>query len=142
MKKLNWERLTVRSAIKSQVIFAFWLVLSYYLLEDKRRDEVINFLFLYYILYYVNKSNFSDNRLRCIQCLHHILMLSVIYYWTVKRQHGIYLFIQDTKLDPCNDNEITIKSVLIIKNDNARFLLTPRYGRLMWCKTFLKNAFI
>ena len=96
---------------------AFWLVLTYDLLEDRRIDDVnIKTLFLYIlILYYIKQ---IDSKLPCICsvidhrghqnvvrtsvthsaaprvplfCSYHILMSSVIYYWTDAWQLRIYL---------------------------------------------------
>ena len=49
---------------------AFWLVLTYDILEDRRIDDVI---------------------IKTFFCSYHILTSSVIYYWTDARQLGIYL---------------------------------------------------
>ena len=92
---------------------AFWLVLTYDLLEDRRIDDVIIKTFL--ILYYIKQ---IDSKLLCVCsvidhrgrqnvvrtsvthlaaphvplfCSYHILMSSVIYYWTDTQQLGIYL---------------------------------------------------
>ena len=96
---------------------AFWLVLTYDLLEDRCIDDVnIKTLFLYIlILYYIKQ---IDSKLPCICsvidhrgrqnvvrtsvihsatphvpffCSYHILMSSVIYYWTDAWQLRIYL---------------------------------------------------
>ena len=96
---------------------AFWLVLTYDLLEDRRIDDVIiKTLFPYIlILYYIKQ---IDSKLPCvcsvidhrgcqnvvrtsvthsaaprvpIFCSYHILTSSVIYYSTDARQLGIYL---------------------------------------------------
>ena len=103
--------------IISSVMHAFWLVLTYNLLEDRRIDDVtIKTFFLYIlILYYIKQ---IDSKLLCICsaidhrghqnvvrtsvthlaaprvllfCFYHILTSSVIYYWTDARQLGIYL---------------------------------------------------
>ena len=55
---------------------AFWLVLTYDLLEDRRIDDVIK--------------TFAAPRVPLF-CSYHILTSSVIYYWTDARQLGIYL---------------------------------------------------
>ena len=84
---------------------AFWLVLTYDLLEDRRIDDVIIKTFL--ILYYLKQ---IDSKLPCVCsvidhrgrqnvvrtsvplfCSYHILTFSVIYYWTDAQQLGIYL---------------------------------------------------
>ena len=97
---------------------AFWLVLTYDLLEDRRIDDVIIKTFFspyILILYYINQ---IDCKLPCVCsvidhrgrqnavrtsvthsaaphvplfCSYHILTSSVIYYWTDARQLGIYL---------------------------------------------------
>ena len=94
-------------------MYAFWLVLTYGLLEDRRIDDVIIKPFFNYLLYKTNRfqvvmrlfrnrsqmtskcgKNISD-RLSCTSCAtffsYHILMSSVIYYWTDAQQLGIYL---------------------------------------------------
>ena len=99
--------------IISSVMHAFWLVLTYDLLEDRCIDDVIIKTFL--ILYYIKQ---IDSKLPCVCsvidhrgrqnvvrtsvthsapprvplfCSYHILTLSVIYYWTDAWQLGIYL---------------------------------------------------
>ena len=59
--------------IISPVMHTFWLVLTYYLLEDRRIDD--------------------DSACVPLFCSYHILTSSVIYYWTDARKHGIYLLI-------------------------------------------------
>jgi len=54
----------------SSIMHAFWLVLSYDLLEHQWHTQLI-----------VPCATF---------CSYHILTSSVIYYWTDARQHGIY----------------------------------------------------
>ena len=104
---------TIMYYIISSVMYAFWLVLTYGLLEDRHIDDVIIKPFFNYLLYktirfqvvmrlFHNRSqmtskcgkNISD-RLSCTSCAtffsYHILMSSVIYYWTDARQLGIYL---------------------------------------------------
>ena len=93
--------------IISSVVHAFWLVLTYELLEDRRIDDVI--------IYYIKQ---IDSKLRCVCsvidhrgrqnvvrtsvthsaaprvplfCSYCILTSSVIYYWTDAGQLGIYL---------------------------------------------------
>ena len=93
---------------------AFWLVLSYDLLEDRHVDDVIIKTFFFNSLLYKQ----IDSKLPCICsiidcrgcqnvvrtpvthlaaprvplfCSYHILTLSVIYYWTDAQQLGIYL---------------------------------------------------
>ena len=107
----------ITNYIISSVMYAFWLVLTYDLLEDRRIDDVtIKTLFLYIlILYYIKQ---IDSKLLCIcsaidhrwhqnvvrtkkwhtrrsrvchWCSYHILTSSVIYYWTDAWQLGIYL---------------------------------------------------
>ena len=101
----------------SSVMHTFWLVLTYDLLEDRCRDDVIIKTFFPYILilYYIKQ---IDSKLLCICSaighrghqnvvrtlvthlaaprvplfyFYHILTSSVIYYWTDVRQLGIYL---------------------------------------------------
>mgnify|MGYP007058638064 CR=1 FL=1 len=68
----NHQHASIRFYIIAQVILAFWLVLAYDLLEDRRID---NEAALRVPLFYS----------------YHILTSSVIYYWTDAQQHGIYL---------------------------------------------------
>ena len=104
---------SVLNYIISLVVHAFWLVLTHDLLEDRRIDEVI--IKTNSILYYIKQ---IDSKLPCVCsvidhrvhqnvvrtsvrhlavphvplfCSYHILMSSVIYYWTDTRQLGIYL---------------------------------------------------
>ena len=101
----------------SSVMHAFWLILTYDLLEDRRIDDIIIKTFFLYvlILYYIKQ---IDSKLPCICsvidhrgrqnvvrtsvthsaaprvplfCSYHILTSSVIYYWTDAQQLGIYL---------------------------------------------------
>ena len=83
----------------SSVMHAFWLVLTYDLLEDRCIDDIIikTFISVYLILYYIKQ---IDSKLLCVCsavpcvplfCSYHILMSSVIYYWTDAQQLGIYL---------------------------------------------------
>ena len=99
--------------IISSVMHAFWLVLTYDLLEDRLIDDVIIKTFL--ILYHTKQ---IDSKLTCVCsvidhrwrqnvvrtsvthsaaprvplfCSYHILKSSLIYYWTDPRQLGIYL---------------------------------------------------
>ena len=90
---------------------AFWLVLTYDLVEDRCIDDVIIKTFLNSQLYKTNRfqvavrlfSNRSqmtskcgeniNDTLGCTFCSYHILTSSVIYYWTDPRQFGIYLLI-------------------------------------------------
>ena len=98
--------------IISSVMHAFWLVLTYDILEDRRIDDK-----LFLILYYIKQ---IDSKLTCVCsvidhrghqnvvrtsvthlavphvplfCSDHILMSFVIYYWTDTWQLGIYLII-------------------------------------------------
>ena len=67
---------------------AFWLVLTYDILEDRRIDDVI---------------------IKTFFCSYHILTSSVIYYWTDARQLGIYLLtLQQNKAY----NDITFNKLL------------------------------
>ena len=67
--------------IISSVMHAFWLVLTYDLLEDRRIDDVI-----------IRTSVTHSAAPRVpLFCSYHILTSSVIYYWTDARQLGIYL---------------------------------------------------
>ena len=100
--------------IISSVMHVFWLVLTYDLLEDRRIDGLIIKFFLNSLLYKQNRFQvvvcpFSNIDQRGRQnvvrtsvthsaaprvplfCSYHILMLSVIYYWTDAWQLGIYL---------------------------------------------------
>ena len=101
--------------IISSVMHAFWLVLTYDLLEDRCIDDVIIKIFL--ILYYIKQ---IDSKLPCICsvidhrgrqnvvrtsvthlaaprvplfCFYCIFTSSVIYYWTDAWQLGIYMLI-------------------------------------------------
>ena len=99
--------------IISSVMHAFWLVLTYDLLEDRHIDDVIIKTFL--ILYDIKPIDFKllcicsvihhrgrQNVVRtsvthsaapCVPlfCSYHILTSSVIDYWTDVQQLGIYL---------------------------------------------------
>ena len=74
---------------------AFWLVLTYDLLEDRRIDDVIIKTFFNSLLYKTNRFQvavrlFSNRTQRKpLFCSYHILTSSVIYYWTDARQLGI-----------------------------------------------------
>ena len=80
---------------------ALWLVLTYDLLKDRHIDDVIiKSFFLYILILYFIKQ--IDSKLPCICSVidhkwcqnvvaYHILMSSVIYYWTDAWQLGIYL---------------------------------------------------
>ena len=70
---------------------AFWLVLTYDLLEDRRTDDVIIKLFFNSLLYKTNRFQVAV-RLYHFFCSYHIFTSSVIYYWTDARQLGIFLF--------------------------------------------------
>ena len=92
---------------------AFWLVLTYDLLEDRRIDDVIIKTFFNSLLYKTNRSQVAvrlfsiDHRGRRnvvrtsvthsaaprvpLFCSYCILSSSVVYYWTDARQLGIYL---------------------------------------------------
>ena len=91
---------------------AFWLVLTYDLLEDRSIDDVIIKTFFNSLLYKTNRFQvavrlFSNRSQRTSKCgknikaqaqprvprfySYHILTSSVIYYWTDARQLGIYL---------------------------------------------------
>ena len=71
---------------------AFWLVLTYDLLEDRRIDDVIIKNFSNSLLYKINRSvTHSAAPHVPLFCFYHILMSSVIYYWTDARQLGVYL---------------------------------------------------
>ena len=79
---------------------AFWLVLTYDLLEDRRIDDVIIKTFFNSLLYKTNRfqvavrlfSNRSAPRVPLF-CSYHILTSSVMYYCTGAQQLGIYLLI-------------------------------------------------
>ena len=106
---------TIQYYLISSVMHAFWLVLTYDLLEDRRIDDVI--IYFFKILYYIKK---IDSKLPCVCsvidhrgrqnvvrtsvthsaaprvplfCSYHILMSAVIYHWTDAQQLGIYLLI-------------------------------------------------
>ena len=105
----------VRSYIISSVMHAFWLVLTYGLLEDRRIDNVIIKTFFNSLLYKTNRFQvamhlFSNRSQRTSKCGKNIsdtlgcalyatflflphLTSSVIYYWTDTWQLGIYLLI-------------------------------------------------
>ena len=78
---------------------AFWLVLTYDLLEDRCIDDVIIKTFLNSLLYNTNRfqvavhlfSNRSQMTSKCGKNISDILTSSVIYYWTDAQQLGIYL---------------------------------------------------
>ena len=78
---------------------AFWLVLTYDLLEDRCIDDVIIKTFLNSLLYNINRfqvavhlfSNRSQMTSKCGKNISDILTSSVIYYWTDAQQLGIYL---------------------------------------------------
>ena len=118
--------------IITSVMHAFWLVLTYDLLEDRLIDDVIIKTFFPYILilYYIKQidSKFPcvcsviDHRLRqnvvrtkkwhtrrsrvCHWYSYHMLTSSVIYYWTDTRQLGTYLFYIRKNLKSFNDDVI------------------------------------
>ena len=95
---------------------AFWLVLTYDLLEDRYINDVIikTFLKLFFIKQIDSKllcvCSAIDHRERQnvvrtsethsvvphvpLFCFYHILTSSVIYYWTDARQLGIYMLIR------------------------------------------------
>ena len=103
----------MRVYIISSVMHAFWLVLTYDLLEDRRIDDVIIKTFFNSLLYKTNRSQVAvrlfsiDHRGRRnvvrtsvthsaaprvpLFCSYCILSSSVVYYWTDARQLGIYL---------------------------------------------------
>ena len=83
-----WFALTMFYYVISSVMHAFWLVLTYDLLEDRCIDDIIIKTFFNSLLYKVTHSAAP-----CVPlfCSYHILMSSVIYYWTDARQLGIYL---------------------------------------------------
>ena len=78
---------------------AFWLVLTYDLLEDRCIDDVIIKTFLNSLLYNTNRFqvavhlfiNRSQMTSKCGKNISDILTSSVIYYWTDAQQLGIYL---------------------------------------------------
>ena len=90
------ERVTKSFYIISSVLHAFWLVLTYVLLENRRIDDVIIKSFFFW-------------------CSDHILTSSVIYYWTDARQLGIYLLsiIQLKKNLPADFTLLTVERVLV-----------------------------
>ena len=67
---------------------AFWLVLTYDLLEDRRIDDVIIKTFLNSLLLRTSVTHSAAPRVPLF-CSYHILTSSVIYYWTDARQLGI-----------------------------------------------------
>ena len=99
--------------IISSVMHAFWLVLTYDLLEDRHIDDVIIKTFSNSLLYKTNRFQvavclFSNRSRRTLKCGKNIsdtlgcafcatflflphLTSSAIYYWTDARQLGIYL---------------------------------------------------
>ena len=106
--------ISITNYIISPVIHAFWLVLTYDLLKDRRIDDVIIKIF-FLILYYIKQ---IDSKLSCVCSVvdhrgrknvvrasvthsaaprvplffsYHILTSFVIYYWTDALQLGIYL---------------------------------------------------
>ena len=78
---------------------AFWLVLTYDLLEDRCIDDVIIKTFLNSLLYNTNRFQVAMHLFRirsqmtskCGKNISDILTSSVIYYWTDAQQLGIYL---------------------------------------------------
>ena len=106
---------SIQFYIISSVMHAFWLVLTHDLLEDRRIDDIIIKNFLNSLLYKTNRFQvavhlFSNRSQRTsvthsaaprvpLFCSYHILMSSVIYYWTDAGQLGIYL------LNPYNNQE-------------------------------------
>ena len=82
--------LSIRVYIISSVMHAFWLVLTYDLLEDRRIDDVIIKIF-FWILYYIKQ---IDSK--WLFCSYHILTSSMTYHWTDARQLGIYLLNRPT----------------------------------------------
>ena len=79
-------------------IIPFWSVLTYDLLEDKRIDDVINTTFSYkkQVDSMVRTSAAYSAIASC--ALYHILLSSVIYYWTDAREHGIYYISKKQKV--------------------------------------------
>ena len=70
---------------------AFWLVLTYDLLEDRCIDDVtIKTFFSYILILYYSVTHSAAPRVPHF-CSYHILTSSMIYYWTDARQLGIYL---------------------------------------------------
>ena len=64
-------------------MYAFWLVLTYDLLEDRRIDDVI-------IKTFLNSLSYKTYRFQVANS-YHVLTSSVIHYWIDARQLGIYL---------------------------------------------------
>ena len=128
----------IKYYIISSVMHAFWLVLTYDLLEGRRIDDVITKTFFPYILilYYIKQ---IDSKLPCVCsvidhrwrknvvrtsvthsaaprvplfCSYHILTSFVIYYWTDARQLGIYLLnLYTASLNPYNVSKSALKSL-------------------------------
>ena len=75
---------------------AYWLVLTYDLLEDRRIDDVIIKTFFNSLL--LTSVTHSAAPRVPLFCSYHILTSSVIYYWRDARQLGIYLLIRPASL--------------------------------------------
>ena len=98
---------------------AFWLVLTYDLMEDRHIDDII--IKIFFSVFFNSLLYKTDSKLPCICsvidhrgcqnvvrtsvthlaaprvplfCSYHILTSSVIYYWTDAEQLGIYLLIR------------------------------------------------
>ena len=72
---------------------AFWLVLTYDLLEDRRIDDVIIQTFFHRWRQNVVRTSVTHSAAPRVPlfCSYHILTSSVIYYWIDALQLGIYL---------------------------------------------------
>ena len=117
---------------------AFWLVLTYDLLEDRRIDDIIIKTFFNSLLYKTNRfqvsvhlfSKRSQRMSKCqnvvrtsvthsaaprvpLFCSHHILTSSVIYYWTDTPQLGISL----------PNRPIETWNLFVLKNKNAVYFV-------------------
>ena len=133
------ERVTKSFYIISLVLHAFWLVLTYDLLENRRIDDVIIKTCFNSLLYKTNRFQvavclFSNKSQRTsvprvsLFCSYHILTSSVIYYWTDARQLGIYLLsiIQLKNNLPADFTLLTVERVLV----NTHKMLT------LWAEIF------
>ena len=107
-KKQILKLIYIKIYIISSVMHAFWLILTYDLLEDRRIDDVIK-TFFNSLLYKTNRfqvamclfSNRSQRTTKCgknisdtLGCASCATSSSVIYYSTDAWQLGIYLLIQ------------------------------------------------
>jgi len=151
-----------------QIILAFWLVLTYDQLEDRRIDDVINiFLFLYYIKQIDSMfpciCSVVDHR-RCQNVVrtsvtHSVitlcatflflphLMSSVINYWTDAQQHGNYLLILQTEFvgketEGSSDCQLILSNVLklYVEVITANIVVQCTLLTLCCCKDLVESV--